>query len=221
MFSPRLDILPPAQRRLWDELRGTPAHFTLYGGTAIALRLGHRQSADFDFFSMQTFEPRMIFASVPYLKGGVVRQSEANTLTCSVERGGPVLLSFFGGLSLGQVETADRVEGPEIPVASLLDLAGLKVAVVTQRAELKDYLDIHALLTDAKIDLARMLAAAQAVYGDEFNPLIALKALAYHEDAALAQLSSGARRDIVAAVRGVDVAHLPAMTPLRPRRTRA
>jgi Nucleotidyl transferase AbiEii toxin, Type IV TA system len=27
-----------------------PGYFTLYGGTAIALRLAHRQSVDFDFF---------------------------------------------------------------------------------------------------------------------------------------------------------------------------
>lgn len=44
-FTPRLDILPSAQRRLWDELGATPPEFTLYGGTAIALQLGHRQSA--------------------------------------------------------------------------------------------------------------------------------------------------------------------------------
>lgn len=50
-FDPRLDILPAAQHRLWPELAKTPDHFTLYGGTAVALRLAHRQSADFDFFS--------------------------------------------------------------------------------------------------------------------------------------------------------------------------
>ena len=46
-FQPRLDILPAAQRKLWCELGATPDHFTLYGRTALALRLGHRQSADF------------------------------------------------------------------------------------------------------------------------------------------------------------------------------
>ncbi|MDF1482816.1 nucleotidyl transferase AbiEii/AbiGii toxin family protein [Extensimonas sp. H3M7-6] len=34
-----------------SKLRPAPAMgFALYGGTAIALRLGHRQSVDFDFF---------------------------------------------------------------------------------------------------------------------------------------------------------------------------
>jgi hypothetical protein len=43
-FEPRLDVLPPAQQRLWPELSQTPEAFTLYGGTAIALRLGHRRA---------------------------------------------------------------------------------------------------------------------------------------------------------------------------------
>jgi hypothetical protein len=51
MFAPRLDILPSAQRSLWPHLVQVPCHFVLYGGTAIALCLGHRQSVDFDFFS--------------------------------------------------------------------------------------------------------------------------------------------------------------------------
>jgi hypothetical protein len=51
VFTPRLDILPPAQRTLWPHLIQVPGYFVLYSGTAIALRLGYRQSADFDFFS--------------------------------------------------------------------------------------------------------------------------------------------------------------------------
>lgn len=43
MFTPNLSILPGLQRQLWAELKGTPTAFVLYGGTALALRLGHRQ----------------------------------------------------------------------------------------------------------------------------------------------------------------------------------
>ncbi|MEI7823673.1 MAG: hypothetical protein WCI01_00125 [Chlorobiaceae bacterium] len=46
VFSPDLSILPPPQLRLWPELDATPETFTLYGGTALALRLGHRTSVD-------------------------------------------------------------------------------------------------------------------------------------------------------------------------------
>ncbi|WP_443747297.1 nucleotidyl transferase AbiEii/AbiGii toxin family protein [Asticcacaulis solisilvae] len=50
-FAPRTDILPEAQRQLRPYLAEvTRQGFVLYGGTAIALRLGHRVSVDFDFF---------------------------------------------------------------------------------------------------------------------------------------------------------------------------
>jgi hypothetical protein len=220
-FKPRLDILPSAQRRLWPELSETPEDFTLYGGTAIALRLGHRPSADFDFFASVPFVPNALLQKVSYLNGATVRQSAPNTLTVTIERDGPVEVSFFGGLGIGQVAPAETVIGPGIKVASLLDLAGCKVAVVTQRAEMKDYVDVHALLTKAHIPLAQMLAAATIIYGTEFSPLLSLKALSYHEDHALAGLSTDVRLDLIAAVSAVDPHHLPTLTALRKRPERS
>ena len=42
-IKPCMSILPPPQKRLWPELMNAQSlGFTLYGGTAIALRLGHR-----------------------------------------------------------------------------------------------------------------------------------------------------------------------------------
>jgi nucleotidyltransferase AbiEii toxin of type IV toxin-antitoxin system len=96
MLTPRLDILPAAQRALWPELGATPRDFTLYGGTAIALRLGHRASAAFDFFGHSGFDPDRLLATAPYLGGARVLQREENTLTCRIIRGGPILVSFFG-----------------------------------------------------------------------------------------------------------------------------
>ena len=214
-FTPRLDILPPAQRRFWPELSATPGEFTLYGGTAIALRLGHRSSVDFDFFSSAPFVPNVLMQKVRYLHKAVVQQSAPNTLTATIDCDGPVQLSFFGGLGLGEVALPETAVGPEIKVASLIDLAGCKVALVTQRAELKDYIDVHTLLTNANIPLDEMLAAAAIIYGDQFNPLLSLKALAYHEDASLAGLAADVRRDLVVAVRAVDPQNLPVLTAVR------
>jgi hypothetical protein len=220
-FKPRLDILPPAQQDLWPELSATPEEFTLYGGTAIALRLGHRPSVDFDFFSSKPFVPAVLLHKVPYLKDAAVRQSAPNTLTVTVERHGPVQLSFFGDLDLGQVAPSETAMGPEIKVASLIDLAGFKVAVVTQRAELRDYIDVHTLLTKANIPLAEMLAAAAIIYGSQFSPLLSLKALAYHDEPALAELSNEVRRDLVAAVGAVDPQRLPVLAAVRKKPERS
>src|SRR5205809_816289 len=120
-----------AQLRLWPELAQTPEEFTLYGGTAIALQLGHRPSLDFDFFAWRPFAPNNLMQKIPYLRGATARHAAPDTLTVTVDRGGPTQLSFFGGLDLGQVARADTAIGPGIKVASLIDLAGFKVAVVT------------------------------------------------------------------------------------------
>src|SRR5436189_3544386 len=112
-------LLPP-QLNLWLELGATPESFTLYGGTALTLRLGHRTSVDFDFFSNATFDPERLASTLSYLKDAERIQVAPETLTCRVDRGGAVLISFFGGLGLGQVAERDRVQGMALHVASLL-----------------------------------------------------------------------------------------------------
>src|SRR3954454_568186 len=107
MLIPRLDILPAPQRRLWDELSDIPPAFVLYGGTALALRLGHRASEDFDFFSNRQLYPDDLERQIPFLAGTQRLQSSPNTLVSLVEREGPVKVSFFGGLTLKRVRDPD------------------------------------------------------------------------------------------------------------------
>lgn len=209
-FAPDLDILPAPQRALWPELAATPESFTLYGGTGLALRLGHRSSVDFDFFSNVPFDPARLAEQMPYLREAERLQVAPDTLTCRVDRGGPVLLSFFGGLDLGQVAAPETTADTLLRVASLLDLAGTKAAVIQKRAEVKDYLDIAAILQHG-IDLPMILAAGAVVYGRKFNPLITLKALTFFED--LPALPMETRALLGRAVETVDVTRLPVLTP--------
>src|ERR1022692_2167177 len=95
-FTPRVAILPAPQQRLWQELKSVPPEFVLYGGTAIALHLGHRESVDFDFFGDCTFDPVKLAADLPFMAKAEITQSEPNTLTGIVDRGGAVKISFFG-----------------------------------------------------------------------------------------------------------------------------
>ncbi|MGH9338554.1 MAG: nucleotidyl transferase AbiEii/AbiGii toxin family protein [Acidobacteriota bacterium] len=210
-FEPRLDILPPAQRRLWDELTATPQHFVLYGGTAIALRLGHRRSEDFDFFSSEPFSPMELRRSIPYLRESEVVQSAKNTLTCLADRGGPVLVSFFGGLGLNRVADPDRSTGAGIWVASARDLLGFKLAVLMERAEYRDYFDIDTLISSG-VDLAQGLAAGQAIYGAQFNPFISLKALTFYGEGDLHRLEPAARERLTTAAERVNPRKLPVLS---------
>jgi Nucleotidyl transferase AbiEii toxin, Type IV TA system len=207
-FIPRLDILPPPQRRLWPELAAVPPEFVLYGGTAIALHLGHRQSVDFDFFGNRTFDPRGLISKLPFMADAEITQIEPSTLTGIVDRGGPAKLSFFGVPEIPRLAPPHEASDVGLKVASLIDLAGTKTSVVQVRAEARDYIDIDALLT-AGIDLPTALAAGQAIYGRQFNPEITLKALSYFDDGNLRQLPEALKARLAQAARDVDLDRLP------------
>ena len=59
-LKPNFSLLPESQREVWKRLGATPGNFVLYGGTALALRLGHRESIDFDFFCHRSFQPSVL-----------------------------------------------------------------------------------------------------------------------------------------------------------------
>lgn len=208
MLQPRVDMLPPAQQRLWTELGGTPGDFVLYGGTALALRLGHRQSEDFDFFSSAPVDSTRLLRDVPYLGGAEVLQRSPDTLTCLVDRGGPVRVSFFGGVALRRVSDPETVATPAVAIAALLDLAATKAEVVQARAAAKDYLDLDALVQRG-VSLSDALGAAVAVFGPAFNPLPTVKALCFFGDGDLATLPGDVRRRLRDAASAVDIDRLP------------
>ena len=145
-FLPRLDVLPEAQRRLWVELSAMPDEFTLYGGTALALRLGHRKSIDFDFFGSRALDIAALEESMPFLRDADAIQRDKNTLTVIVDRGAPVKVSFFGVPKLPRLASPGVAQDNGLKIASLLDLAGTKASVLQVRAEAKDYVDMDALI---------------------------------------------------------------------------
>ncbi len=146
-FSPRLDILPAAQRRLWDEFSGVPEEFVLYGGTAVALHLGHRHSIDFDFFGDRAFDPSVLETGISFLGAAKIVQRERNTLSAVVDRGGRVKVSFFGvpnlprlGFGDGNLHTlTDDVKHRLVVAAREVDLEHLPdIARATRESDL-DY----------------------------------------------------------------------------------
>ena len=212
-FAPRLDILPAAQRALWPELGQVPQHFVLYGGTGLALRFGHRQSVDFDFFSNQPFEPIRLMNSMAFLKNAKVLDGKANTLTVLVYRDGPVKLSFFGGLTMGRVRNPEQTEDGLIWVASPLDIGASKMKVIFGRSEAKDYRDIYALLKSG-FRLSEILAAAQALCEELQNPAIHLRAISYFEDGDLRTLPDEMKRTLASAAGEVCLGEIPSMMKL-------
>jgi hypothetical protein len=209
-FQPRVEILPPAQRRLWEEF-GTdlPSRFVLYGGTALALRTGSRESEDFAFFTNDQVDAHELASTLPFLRDAELLQAAPSTATFLIDRQGRVKVSFFGGLSIGRVGDVSISEGTGVRVASLLDLAAQKVRVVQVRAERKDYADLLTLMQHG-ISLARALGAARALYPD-FAPLVSLKALSYFADGDLDSLPANTKSALSQAaerVRAIDTVPL-------------
>jgi hypothetical protein len=110
-----------------------------------------------------------------------------------------------------QLVAPDLAESNGIAIASLIDLFGMKCATVPQRNEVKDYRDIHALIVKGSIELAQGIAAARAIYGKQYNPVLTLQALSYYGDLS-EELPAGTKADLMAAVKSVSLQNLPTVT---------
>lgn len=201
---PRLDILPAAQRTLWLQLAELSRHsFVLYGGTAVALYLGHRESVDFDFFTNLSFQPDDLVGSHGFLQEVEVLQSQQNTLTvitAGQEIGG-VKISFFGGLRFGRLAQPRRTPDGVMNVASLDDLLAHKLKTLLQRVEIKDYVDVDALLRSG-LSLSGGLAGAGLLF-PAFAPQECLKALTWFGDEVLSDLPRDLEERLLSAVKNV------------------
>jgi hypothetical protein len=215
-FGPRLDILPAAQKRLWPDFRPLAGlGFVLYGGTAIALRLGHRTSVDFDFFTEKPLNKDKLRQDLAFLRKAPVLQDSPDTLTVLVS-GKPsatdsVKVSFFGSIDFGRVGEPEQTEDNVLQVASLEDLLALKLKVILQRVEAKDYRDIEAIVKSG-VRLDQGLGAARALYGSAFQPAESLKALVYFEGGDLAALPADIKKTLIDAAR--QVRQLPVVSVL-------
>ncbi len=197
-MEPRLDILPESQRNLWPLLGDIPSTFVLYGGTAIALRFGHRISVDFDFFSSLPYDGNTIMALPLFNKCELLNRSPGS-ITLVVYAPEPVKFQFFWDLPLSRAGTPDLLDPPGILVASPCDLLATKLKVLQDRAEKKDYLDLAQFLLHG-YDLAHGLAAATAVYRNRFNPAISLRAAVSFTDGDLPTLPKSCCRILEQAV---------------------
>lgn len=176
----------------------------------MALRLGHRQSEDFDFFSSKEFDPGSLLNSISYLDGARVDQRGDNTLSVMIMRGDRVKIAFFGSVHMDRIEDPDVIQSNGLQVASLLDLTATKLKTIQQRAEAKDYVDLAAAL-DAGVGLSKGLAAAKAIYGPVFNPIAALKALTYFQDGNLPSLPVHLCDQLRQAAMAIDLESLPSL----------
>jgi hypothetical protein len=201
-LDPRLEVLPAAQQEIWDQLRPAPGlSFVLYGGTAVALHLGHRRSVDFDFFCARPLDKRRIREAFAFCDRAAVVQDNPDTLVVLAPMpSDPVKVSFFGPIGFGRVNDPLRTRDGALLVASREDLLATKLKATLDRAEARDYRDIAALLRAGE-SLPRGLGAFRSMFRSE--PAEVLRALGYFADGDLGTLSADDRAALIAARDGV------------------
>lgn len=200
-------ILTPAQMRVLRALGpfARDAGFYLAGGTAIALRLGHRRSDDFDWFRPKFERPDALIFEIKAL-GLVLQQPqiEAGTLIGRVDG---VKVSFFE-YSYPLLDPVDSSPDYGIDLASLKDLGAMKLLAIAQRGSRKDFVDVHELLRQGS-KLADMLLDFRTKF--QADSVSVLRGLSYFDDAETEPMPemlnasdwSAVRGDVTRAVREV------------------
>ena len=149
--------------------------YYLAGGTALAIQLGHRTSFDFDFYTPNYFDQNELFDKfLEIFADEAIKTSLAkNTLFCTLRT---VDCSFFTyPYNLLRKPVLER----GIALASLEDIAAMKLLAVNRRPAKRDYVDVYYLLE--KFSLGEMIDFAKEKFPN-FSFYYLLRALSYFED---------------------------------------
>ena len=171
------NILDEKRKNILPLFKSLKDDFYLAGGTALALQLGHRDSIDFDFFSEKDFDTRILFEKLEEVfKDYEVRkvQDEKNTLTIIVDD--DIKLSFF---TYKYKLLKPVISEKYIRVASVEDIACMKLSAIVSRSTEKDYVDLFFILQSNK--LANLLRLAKKKFPSLDANLI-IKSLTYFDD---------------------------------------
>src|SRR3989344_3213816 len=149
--------------------------FYLAGGTALALQLGHRTSLDFDFYSPKHFSAAGLFSKIQknFKEKAKKISQQKDTLFCNIDG---VDLSFFW---YQYSHIARPITYQDIALASLEDIAAMKLVAVGHRPAKRDYIDIFYLLK--KFTLKEIFTYTHKKYPN-FNSYHSQRALSYFED---------------------------------------
>ena len=170
--------ITPAQSKALVRLAGHLSPETyLAGGVGVALYLGHRVSRDLDLFvpSEDPAERVEAFAQDPAIE---MTSRAVGTVYLRVE-GVPVSVIRYRYPLLGAPTSLHDLP---VAVASIDDLICMKLSAIGNRGALRDFWDLHAMMTVSKCSLDRALELYQEKYANEDTGHV-IRSLVYFADA--------------------------------------
>jgi len=111
----------------------------------LALQIGHRISVDFDFFTTEHFDAAVLGNRLEQKVSGFVKERvDKNTLLGIVNKTKFSLFSYVYPL------VAKPVNFLQIPIASIQDIAAMKVAAIADRGIKRDFIDLYFIVRKEK-----------------------------------------------------------------------
>lgn len=152
------------------------APFYLAGGTGLALRLGHRRSADLDFFSSIAFSEDALIQKAQKLTGFSVVAKSPGTLHTQIRGIKVSFLAFVYPLLFPCEAFLD------VQVADPRDIACMKVSAIASRGTKRDFVDLYAV--GQHYGLPQILEWFKEKFAPaNFSSVHILKSLTYFDDA--------------------------------------
>jgi Nucleotidyl transferase AbiEii toxin, Type IV TA system len=152
LAAPHWEAVHPALRELLGVLAQLDVlrPFYLAGGTALALRLGHRVSQDLGLFAdIETLDDRLRLSIVAGLRQHYTVELLQDSVLGLVLTADRQPVSFFTyGYPL--LAPTDRVSG--IQVAGILDIGLMKLDAIAGRGTRKDFYDLYMIASHVSLD---------------------------------------------------------------------
>ena len=148
--------------------------FVLVGGTALALQLGNRESIDLDMFSIADFSSNEVLSSLLNDYQIVVNSQLTQTLISTINH---VKVDF---IKFHYPFIRPFVVIENIRMASVEDIAAMKLDAITGRGSKKDFYDLYFLLQQFSIDDLFSFYIEKYPHQTTFH---VIRSLTYFEDA--------------------------------------
>ncbi len=170
------DILNQKQLELLPLIHDFADDFYLAGGTAIALKIGHRRSADFDLFTQAELNKPKISKTI-LAKGyhPELIYEEADQLHL-LTNGVKLTFLHYPYQAQAKESIGDIIDSPSLEI-----LAAMKAFTLGKRAKWKDYVDLYFLLKN-HLTTQDVVAAAKQMYKGLFNEKLFFQQLTYYDD---------------------------------------
>lgn len=170
------ETVDPTTLELLNQLQQTEylKGFYLVGGTALALKMGHRKSVDLDLFSNFSFDAIQLLENLSADFSYTLFFSANNTLKGSISQVQIDIMAHRYPL------VADPEAIENISMLSIQDIAAMKLnAISVSGQRVKDFIDIYYLLEMYSIE--EMIGFYKKKYL-QYNEANVLKSLCWFED---------------------------------------